>query len=110
MADCKLTKTPANPDVKFTSSEDDHVCDKKMYQVLVGSLLFLSTKTCPDVIYAVGYVARFCSKSTREHWTAAKRILRYSNGTVNLGLMYNPMGSSDVIGYCDADLAGDVED
>ena len=40
MVDCKPTKNPVNPDVKLTSSEDDdHVCDLKMYQVLVGSLL-----------------------------------------------------------------------
>ena len=36
--DCKPTKTPANLDAKLTSSEDDdHVCDQKIYQVLVGS-------------------------------------------------------------------------
>ena len=103
MGDCKPTKTPANHDVKLTScGDDDNICDQKTYQALVGSLLFLSTRTRPDIAYAVGCAARFCGKPTKEHWTAAKRILRYLKGTVNLGLMYTSTGSSEFIGYCDA--------
>ena len=63
--------------VKKTRSED---------QAAVGSLLYLSTKTCPDIAYAVGRVARFCAKPTKDHWMAIKRILRYLKGTFNFGL------------------------
>ncbi len=111
MSDCKPVKSPANPGVKLTSSGDgDYVCDEKIFRVLIGSLLFLSTRTRPDIAYAVGCAARFCSNPTREHWTAAKRILRYLKGTVNLGLLYSPTGSPDFVGYCDADWAGDMQD
>ena len=43
-----------------------------MYQAVVGSLLYLSTKTRPDIVYVVRYRAN----PTKDHWTAMKRILR----------------------------------
>ena len=42
--------------VKATEDCDDEV-DKMLYQSAVGSLIFLSTKTRPDVAYAVSTVA-----------------------------------------------------
>lgn len=111
MSDCKPVKTPVNPDVKLTQCEhDDDVCDQKTYQAMVGSLLYLSTRTRPDLAYAVGSVARYCAKPTKEHWMGVKRILRYLKGTVDFGLLYSREASPDCVGYCDADWAGDVGD
>ncbi len=60
MSDCKPVKSPANPGVKLTSSGDgDYVCDEKIYRVLIGSLLFLSTRTRPDIAYAVGCAGNY---------------------------------------------------
>ena len=68
---------------------------RTMYQSAVGSLLYLSGWTRPDIAFAVRNVARFCSNPTKEHWTAVKRILRYLKGTAHYGLMY----STDLTGY-----------
>ena len=66
MGDCKPVRTPVNQDVKLTQCEsDDDVYDQKLYQAMVGSLLYLSTRTRPDIAYAVGSVARFCAKPTK---------------------------------------------
>ena len=111
MYDCKPVSTPVNPDVKLVSSESpDEVCDQQMYQAVIGNLLYLSTKTRPDIAYTVSCVARFCTNLTKEHWTAVKRILRYLKGTSNLGLLYRENTPAEVIGYSDADWAGDVGD
>ena len=110
MQDCKPISTPVNPDVKLVSGQSSDVCNQQMYQAVVGSLLYLSTKTRPDIAYAVGCAARFCAKPTKEHWTAVKRILRYLKGTSNLGLLYRSTTSSELVGYSDADWAGDVGD
>ena len=111
MYDSKPVSTPVNPDVKLVPSENpDDVCNQQRYQAVVGSLLYLSTKTRPDIAYAVSRVTRFCAKPTVEHWTAVKRILRYLKGTSNLGLLYREDTPAEITGYSDADWAGDVGD
>jgi hypothetical protein len=78
------------------------------YAELVGSLLYLTTNTRPDVAYAVGVLSRFMSKPMDKHWTAAKRVLRYLAGTHTLGLFYSK-DQRGVSAYSDADFAGDID-
>ena len=80
------------------------------YESAVGSLLYLSTRTRPDITFAVSNVAKFCTKPTKEHWTAVKRILRYLKGSLNFGLVYTKCLSKECIGYSDADWGGDYDD
>eukprot|EP00794_Sanderia_malayensis_P001116 gene1116-467_t len=61
--------------------EEDEMFDQEIYQSVVGSLLYLYTRTRPGISYAVSSVARFTSKPTKHHWMAVKRIFRYLNGT-----------------------------
>ena len=111
MDESKPVSTPVSPDVKLVHGEtSDDECDQQMYQAVVGSLLYLSTKTRPDIAYAVSSIARFCARPTKEHWTAVKRILRYLKGTSNLGLLYREDGPAEITGYSDADWAGDIGD
>ena len=111
MEDAKPVKTPVSPEIKLIPCESEsEVYNQKMYQAAVGSLLYLSTKTRPDIAYAVGSVARFCAKPSKQHWTAIKRIFRYLKGTSNFGLLYNGNASPSCVGYSDADWAGDVGD
>jgi len=39
--------------------------------------------------------------------TAVKRIFRYLKGTTNLGLLYRKSLDYNLVGFCDADYAGD---
>jgi len=84
---------------------------ERPYRSLVGSLNYAATSTRVDVAYAVGAVCAFAENPGEVHWTAAKRILRYLKGTAKDGLMYrrNVSGPLVLVGYCDADWAGDVD-
>ena len=111
MHNSKPVSLPVNPDIKLVAYENsDDVCNQHMYQAVVGSLLYLSTKTIPDIAYAVGSVARYCADPTKDHWTAVKRILRYLKGTRNYGLLYRKDAPAELTRYSDADWAGDVGD
>jgi hypothetical protein len=45
-----------------------------------------------------------------EHQQAIKRILRYIVGTLDYSLRYERCpGASHLVGYCDSDLAGDID-
>ena len=76
----------------------------------MGSLLYLSIATRPDITYAVSNVAKFCAKSTKQHWVAVKHIFRYLKGTQQYGLLYSKSDSNHCIGFSDADWGGDLDD
>ena len=89
MYNSKPVGSPVNPGSKLVASEDPKdMCNQQTYQSVVGSLLYLSTKTRPDITYAVSSIACYCAKPTNDHYTAVKRIVRYLNGTRNFGLLY----------------------
>ena len=111
MQDAKSVVTPVDASSKLVkAAEDDVMFDKGVYQSAVGSLLYLSTGTRPDIAFAVGNVARFSANSTKRHWTGVKRILRYLKGTSDLGLHYSSSVDEDLVGYSDSDWAGDLDD
>ena len=112
MSDAKPVKTPVSVNSKLlNASEESELVDQSLYQSAVGSLLYLATRTRPDISFAVNNVARYCSKPTKSHWTAVKRIFRYLRGTTHHGLLYSKGSEShDLIGYSDADWGGDDND
>jgi hypothetical protein len=75
------------------------------YCELVGALLYLSVCTRPDIAHAVGLLARFMSAPKKQHWVAAKRVLRYLKGTPDLGICFWPR-QSRLEAFVDADFAG----
>ena len=111
MENSRSITTPVNTSNKLLSvTEESEVVDQRLYQSAVGSLLYLSCWTRPDITFAVSNVARFCSKPMKQHWTAVKRIMRYLRGTQNYDILYTRDCVTDVEGYSDADWAGDVND
>ena len=54
-------------------------------------------------------VSKFNSKPNQAHLTAVKRIFRYLKGTVSLGVIYQKSGDGVLVGYSDADWAGDQD-
>ena len=56
------------------------------YSELVGSCLCLSTCTRPEIAQVVGVLARHMVKPSMDHWAAAKAVLRYIAGTLDLGI------------------------
>ena len=77
---------------------------------MVGSLLYAAIASRPDIAQAVGAVSKFNSKPTQTHLTAVKRILRYLKSTVDISLKYQQTDNCSLIGYSDADWAGDQDD
>ena len=87
--EAKAISTPLDSGIKLIkATPDSELCDATIYQSAVGSLIYLATKTCPDISFPVNNVARFCSKPTKTHWTAVKHLFRYLRGTTNYGLLY----------------------
>ena len=50
--------------------------------------MYLAVNTRPDITYSVNFFSQFNTNFNEEHWQAAKRILRYLEGTMDIGLQY----------------------
>eukprot|EP00253_Pinus_taeda_P032914 PITA_32914 len=109
MTDCKAMSTPLEQNAKLYKEDGSKEADGTLYRQLVGSLNYLTT-TRPDIAYSVSILSQFMAKPSGNHWNAAKKVLRYLKGTVNLGIMY--IDESDVVltGFCDSDWAGNPND
>jgi hypothetical protein len=86
--------------------------DREMYQSLVGSLIYLSTWTRPDISYAVSELSKYMQCPSRAHHVALTHVLVYLSRTVDLGITYSigdPMGVNKLYGFSDANFAGDPD-
>jgi len=80
--------------------------DQKLYSGMIGSLLYLTTSR-PYILFSVCLCARFQSDPRESHLIAVKRIFRYLKGTTNLRLLYRKSLDYQLVGFLDADNAGD---
>ena len=111
MSDCKPSKNPIDPSIKFVvSNENSKDFSKEIYQSAIGSLLYLSMRTRPDIAFAVSKLSRYSSSPTQQHWLGVKHVFRYLKGTASYGLTYGKTNSDKCVGYSDADWAGDLND
>ncbi|PSC67067.1 Retrovirus-related Pol poly from transposon TNT 1-94, partial [Micractinium conductrix] len=108
MDDAKTASTPANASIKLTKQGTPLDTQTHSYSALVGSLMYLSICTRPDIAQAVGALARHMANPTTDHWTAAKTVLRYLTGTPDIGITFGA-GPPGLQVFCDADHAGDID-
>jgi hypothetical protein len=69
--------------------------------------------TRPDLAYSVQTLSQFSSNPTETHWTATSRVLRYLNGTRDLGITLGGLTIAelvDLLGYSDADWGSNPVD
>ena len=103
MSNCKPANTPAALGIHLTKQDAPQTSQEAMemkavpYRSAVGSLLYASIRTRPDIASAVRAVAKFSSNPGKKHWTAVKRIFRYLKGTSSYGISFS-RGGSPLIG------------
>jgi transposase InsO family protein len=108
MLNCQPVNTPMLEKLKLLTDMQEEPVDPTHYRCLVGKLIHL-THLRPDICFAVGVVSRFMANPQTSHLQAAKRILRYVAGTRNFGILYPRANDLQVMGYVDADFAGDED-
>ena len=102
-------ETPMSTTLKLDKDEKGKRVDRSLYKSMIGSLLYL-TASRPDICFSVGLCARFQANPKESHLKAVKRIIRYIKSTYNLGIFYSFDTNDILVGYCDADWAGNIDD
>ncbi|KAL2885232.1 Retrovirus-related Pol polyprotein from transposon TNT 1-94 [Ceratocystis lukuohia] len=89
--------------------EEEKSVDKKTYQSLIGTLMYPSVMTRPDIAFATAMLSQHNSNPAERHLDAAKRVARYLRDTASLGIGFSLRRSGgmeeSLIGYSDADYA-----
>jgi hypothetical protein len=78
-----------------------------LYQQGIGSLIYLSNTSRPDIIYAVNLLARKLVNPSVYDFQLFKRILRYLKGTINYNIEYQKI-DFNIRGYSDASYAEEI--
>ena len=58
------------------------------YASVVGSLMYAQVCTRPDIAYIFCVLGRYLSNLGKDHWKAAKRVMRYLKKTKDYMLTY----------------------
>ena len=75
------------------------------YTSTVGSLMYAQTCTRPDISFAVGILGIYQSNPIMDHRKAAKKVMRYLQGTKDFMLTFRRFDSLKVTSYSDSDFA-----
>jgi hypothetical protein len=99
------------PKLKVSKDSKSPKVDATEYRSLIGSLRYL-LHTKPELTYSVSYLSWFMENPRQEHMGAIKHLLRYVEGILDHGLLYprGDGGNFGILGYCDSDMAGDIDD
>lgn len=117
MTDCNPVRIPMDPNERLTrdmspnTPEEITEMENVPYQAAVGSILFLTQCTRPDITFAIGNLSQFNNNPGRPHWNAVKRLISYLKGTIDHKLLFSRKSDTPIIcGYTDADWASNVDD
>ncbi len=111
MSGCKSASIPMEVGVQlqyFDTEADPEL--KRRYLQAIGSLLYATLGTRPDLAFAVNYLGRFANTPTPTHWSAIQHVIRYIKGNLDMGILYTPDDTSlnGFSGYSDSDWGADV--
>jgi hypothetical protein len=74
---------------------------------MIGSLLYLSTYTRPDITFTISSLTRYLTNPLLEYIKTAKRIFRYFQGMIFIGIIYGRkaerLEEMQFHGYIDSD-------
>jgi hypothetical protein len=79
------------------------------YASAIGSIMYVQVCMRPNLAFVTGLLRIFQSNPGIKHWKAAKKTLRYLQGTKHYMLTYKRTDNLEVIGYSDSDFAGCVD-
>lgn len=92
-----------------TPSEVSDWNERTLYRSLVGTLMYISVATCPDISYTVSCLSSFLDCYRLEHWDAAVHVVRYLKGTHSHSLSLGGKLQIDLMGHSNSDYTNCVD-
>jgi hypothetical protein len=113
LEDARSVNTPLPPNIDLTpglehvSPQVVSASEKTTYREMIGSLMYLSVMTRPDITYAVNTLSQHLEAPSSTHFQAARRVIHYLKETKSLRLV---LGGENIglSGYSDVDWASQL--
>jgi hypothetical protein len=103
LSSCQSSPIPMDPALHLKPAEN--LATTFPYPQAIGSLLYLTSCTRPDISFAVNNLSRYLSCHDTSHATAAIQIMKYLKGTIDHGIVYSRQSNYELIGFSDSDHA-----
>ncbi|RVW33059.1 SART-1 family protein DOT2 [Vitis vinifera] len=103
----KPVSIPKDPNHKLGEAKEEPMVDKRMYQRLVGRLIYLA-HTRPDIAYSVSVISQFMHDPREPHLQTAYKVLHYLKGNPGKGILFKKNNTLALEAYTDADCVGSL--
>lgn len=110
LEEAKPTYTPMETNYYSLEKEENLLLSNDNYRQAIGSLLYISSCTRPDITASTHILSRRCNNPRQKDWNAVKRVIRYLNTTKDLKLNISSKEYPNIVGYSDADWGQDATD
>jgi histone deacetylase 1/2 len=96
--------TPATNDLFVVKEDLERLSgtEAEVFHSRVAKLLYLAKRVRPDILTAVSYLATRIQCSTSDDMAKLSRVLRYINGSQDLGIVLDASEGLQVMAYIDA--------
>lgn len=111
MKDCRSRETLCEAKLDYTENAERMINPRK-YRSALGSLIYLSVCTRPDISFVVSKLSQYVDDPTKEHWNTVEHVFRYLKGTAEQ-IFYLKRNDTSKLGltvHSDADWASDKTD
>jgi hypothetical protein len=106
LKDCEVTGSVLTPATEqlFSTRESPPLDDeaKSMFHTQVAKLLYLAKRTRPDILLAISFLTTRVQAPDQDDLQKLKRVLKYINGTSELGLVLRTSDPMRIYAYIDA--------
>ena len=111
LVDANTVSTPCSTSPTGLASSLNEESSDLPFSNIIGCLLWVSIVSRPDISFSVNHLSRHTRDYTLQHFTDAKRVLRYLKKTKSLSLVYQSTDSAHIqcSAYCDSSHADDAQ-
>jgi hypothetical protein len=98
-----IVKTPATDNL--FAIRDAPLLDiksKSIFHTLTAKLLYLAKRTRPDILLSVSFLTTRVTKPDQDDQAKLERVIKYLNGTSNLGIILSADSPARIKAYVDA--------
>ena len=104
LQDTNSTKTPLPAGIHLEKSKEPVALDTNTYyQQIIGTLIYATIGTRPDIAFVAMRLSQFNNNPTQDHIKYAKYVLQYLKGTRELKIKYDGASNTGLIRYSDSD-------